>query len=125
MKTYKVVFELDEAGWWVASVPRWRGCHTQARTLRQARRRVREALSLYVDDVSAVRLVEDVRLPATAQRALAGHVAARARVDKERERALAKTQSAMRLLTERFGLSLRDAGELLGVSSRRHQQPAP
>src|ERR1700716_316638 len=33
VKTYRVAYERDESGWWVASVRGVRGCHTQGRTV--------------------------------------------------------------------------------------------
>jgi predicted RNase H-like HicB family nuclease len=50
VKRYRVAYERDEAGWWVASVRGVRGCHTQGRTVDEARRRIREALELFVGD---------------------------------------------------------------------------
>src|SRR5436309_356773 len=61
---YRVIFERDESGAWIARVPSVRGCHTHGRTLEQARRRLREALGLWVDDADTAELVEDIRLPA-------------------------------------------------------------
>jgi predicted RNase H-like HicB family nuclease len=49
-KQYEVVYQRDETGWWQARVPQIPGCHTQGRTVEEARRRIREALSLFVDD---------------------------------------------------------------------------
>jgi predicted RNase H-like HicB family nuclease len=50
VKSYRVAYERDESGWWVATVRGVRGCHTQGRTVDEARRRIREALGLFVDD---------------------------------------------------------------------------
>jgi len=50
VKSYRVAYERDESGWWVATVRGVRGCHTQGRTVDEARRRIREALELFVDD---------------------------------------------------------------------------
>jgi len=63
VKTYKVAFERDESGWWVASVRGLRGCHTQGRTVDEARRRIVEAMELFVDDARTARIVDDVKLP--------------------------------------------------------------
>ena len=41
MKRYTLRYERNESGWWVASVKGVRGCHTQGRTLEEARRRIR------------------------------------------------------------------------------------
>lgn len=60
--TYTVTFDRDESGWWQARVPGVTGCHTQGRTMDEARRRIRGALALFVDDATDAELVEDVRL---------------------------------------------------------------
>ncbi len=49
MKSYRVVYELDESGQWIATVPRVKGCHTYGRSLSEARARIREALGLFVE----------------------------------------------------------------------------
>ena len=123
MKSYRVRYEQDDTGWWIASVPAVPGCHTQGRTIEQAEERIREALSLFISDSAASKaeLVSDVQLPPPAKRAL--HEATRKR---ERADALAKesqeaTRLAARVLTKQ-GLSLRDVGRLLGVTRQRAHQ---
>src|SRR5947209_19455644 len=69
-KTYKAVFERDESGAWIVRIPELRGCHTYGRTLDQARRRIREALSLWVDNAEDAVIEEEIRLPAAARQAL-------------------------------------------------------
>ena len=54
MKEFNVVIEQDEDGWFVASVPSLRGCHTQAKSLDTLMKRVREAIELCLDIKSAV-----------------------------------------------------------------------
>ena len=44
--TYHVELERDERGWWIASVPAVPGAHTQGRSIDQAMKRIREALSI-------------------------------------------------------------------------------
>lgn len=61
MNRYKVVFERDESGAWIARIPAVRGCHTYGRTLGEARRRIREALRLFVRDARRARLIDEVR----------------------------------------------------------------
>src|SRR5882672_12230855 len=56
--TYHVAYDRDESAWWVASVREVRGCHTQGRTLDEARRNIREAMALFVDEAQTARLVE-------------------------------------------------------------------
>jgi predicted RNase H-like HicB family nuclease len=63
MKTFRVIYERDEAGWCVADVPDVPGCHTQGRTIVQARERILDALSLYVDDTDQILLREEARSP--------------------------------------------------------------
>jgi predicted RNase H-like HicB family nuclease len=63
MKTYTVIYERDEDGWWVAEVPEVPGGHAQGRTIEQARERILDALSLYVDDATHIRLRVEARLP--------------------------------------------------------------
>ena len=122
MGEYRVIFERDESGAWIARVPSVRGCHTHGRTLEQARRRVREALSLWVDDAESAELIEDIRLPARVRTAISRSQAARRQAKRERERAQAATKHAAETLVGDVGLGLRDTGELLEISHQRVQQ---
>jgi predicted RNase H-like HicB family nuclease len=45
-RKFTVVIERDEDGYYVATVPVLRGCHTQAKTLDTLMKRVREAIAL-------------------------------------------------------------------------------
>jgi predicted RNase H-like HicB family nuclease len=45
-----VLIERDEDGYYVATVPVLRGCHTQAKTLDKLMKRIREAIELYLDE---------------------------------------------------------------------------
>jgi predicted RNase H-like HicB family nuclease len=44
----KALFEPQEDGTWVASIPSLQGCHTQGRTLNEARERLAEAMAVSV-----------------------------------------------------------------------------
>jgi predicted RNase H-like HicB family nuclease len=46
MREFSVVIEKDEDGYFVASVPALRGCHTQAKSLNTLMKRVKEAVEL-------------------------------------------------------------------------------
>jgi len=70
MSTYHVAYDRDEAGWWVASVREVRGCHTQGRTVDETRRRIREAMELFVDDAQSAKVVDEVKLPTAATKAI-------------------------------------------------------
>lgn len=122
MKRYRVVYERDESGAWIASVPSVRGCHTHGRTIEQARRRIREALGLWVDGADTAELVDDVRLPRRAEAAVSRTLEVRKAADACRDEAQAATQRTARLLVEELQLGLRDAGELLGLTRQRVQQ---
>jgi predicted RNase H-like HicB family nuclease len=45
-RTFTVVIERDEEGYYVATVPTLRGCHTQAKTLDTLMKRIREAIEV-------------------------------------------------------------------------------
>ena len=70
VKTFKVVLEPVEDGFWMASVPHVQGCRTQAKSLVLAKRRIRDALALFVDGAEKASLAFEVKLPGEAQRTL-------------------------------------------------------
>ena len=45
-REFSFIVERDEDGYYVASVPELRGCHTQARSLDKLMERIREAIAL-------------------------------------------------------------------------------
>ncbi len=47
---FKVIIEQDEDGLLVASVPALPGCHTQAKTLAELKKRTREAIALCLEE---------------------------------------------------------------------------
>ena len=49
-REFTVLVERDSEGWYVASVPELRGCHTQARSLDELMGRIREAITLCLED---------------------------------------------------------------------------
>jgi predicted RNase H-like HicB family nuclease len=48
-REFNVVIERDKDGYFVASVPALRGCHTQARSLDVLMKRVKEAIELCLE----------------------------------------------------------------------------
>jgi predicted RNase H-like HicB family nuclease len=48
-REFDVVIERDSEGYYVASVPALRGCHTQAKSLDELMERTREAIELCLD----------------------------------------------------------------------------
>lgn len=115
-KTYTVVYERDENGLWVARVKGVPGCHTQGRTIAQARGRIREALGLFDPHADAAQLRDRVRLPGGLARLVAAQRSARSKREAAEASLRELNIKAARALTEEAGLSLRDAGELLSAS---------
>lgn len=121
MKRYRVVLERDGTGAWIAIVPSVPGCHTYGRSLIEARRRIREALALWVDDAVTAELIDDARLPPDAVAAVRRSITARRKLASARDAAGSATTEAARSLVE-AGLGVRDAAYLLGLSHQRVQQ---
>ena len=121
VKRYRVVLERDESGAWIATVPSVPGCHTHGRSLVEARRRIGEALALWVDDAETAELGEDLRLPPEMLAAVRRSVSAREKLASAREVAGSTTEAAAQGLVD-AGLGVRDAAYLLGLSHQRVQQ---
>jgi predicted RNase H-like HicB family nuclease len=49
-REFSVLIERDAEGYYVASVPALRGCHTQAKSLDELMARIREAVELCLED---------------------------------------------------------------------------
>jgi predicted RNase H-like HicB family nuclease len=50
---FSVIIEKDSEGNYVASVPSFRGCHTQGKSLDQVIERIREAIQLCLEEGGA------------------------------------------------------------------------
>jgi predicted RNase H-like HicB family nuclease len=48
-REFNVIIERDTDGYFVASVPTLRGCHTQAKSLDELMERIREAIALCLE----------------------------------------------------------------------------
>ncbi len=48
-KEFNVVVERDRDGFYVASIPELKGCHTQAKSLDELMKRIREAAELCLE----------------------------------------------------------------------------
>jgi predicted RNase H-like HicB family nuclease len=125
VRTYHVTYERDESGWWVASLRGLRGCHTQGRTVDEARRRIVEAMELFIDDARSAKVVDDVKLPAAAKKAVRAYATLRKRAEQEDRRAAVAARRAVRVLRGgRLKMSARDAARVLGLSHQRVHQLA-
>ena len=125
VKTYHVTYERDESGWWVASVRELRGCLTQGRTVDEARRRIVEAMELFIDNARSVKILDDVKLPTSAAKAIRTYATLRKKADRGDRRAAIAARRAVRLLRGgRLKMSARDAARLLGLSHQRVHQLA-
>jgi len=123
VKTYHVTYERDESGWWVASVRGLRGCHTQGRTVDEARRRIIEAMDLFIDNARSAKIVDDVKLPAAAKRAVRAYSTLRKSAEQQDRRAALAARRAVRVLRGgRLKMSARDAARVLGLSHQRVHQ---
>ena len=111
----KVVFEQEGSGW------RASASDTEAwgRSLSEARRRIKKSLGA---SGKKAELVEDVRLPGNAKKDLERYADARVRATAEVANLRKATRSVVATLTGKFGISLRDASSLLGLSRERVRQ---
>ncbi len=122
MNKYSVKFERDQEGWWVASVKGIPGCQTQGRTIEQARGRIRETLEQFIEDAASAKLTFDIVLPEHARSLINNVHSTRKRAEEEAARLQRSTSQAVKVLTEELGVSVRDAGVILGLSHQRVHQ---
>jgi predicted RNase H-like HicB family nuclease len=120
MAKYTATYTHEDDGWWTVRIKEVQGVHSQGRSISQARNRVREALSLFVDDAETAEIADDIKLPPVVRKFIMKVEA----VTRDAERSLArmakaKEQAARKLITT---MSVRDAGAVLGVSHQRVQQ---
>ncbi len=120
-KTYTAHYTRED-GWWIVRILEARGVHSNGRTLQEARRRVREALSLEIGETAfKVEFQEKIDLPADARRELSRHRTARRRAEDQTQQAMVRAKEAARALAK-AGLSVRDSGSLLGLTGARVSQ---
>jgi predicted RNase H-like HicB family nuclease len=120
---YAVDLERDDAGWWIVSARGVSGCHTQGRSIRQALSRMREALSVCVDEsIASDQLDPCVHLPAEARQVVARYESASKRLERDQRAAHSATDRAIEILVGGLSFSVRDAGDVLGLSHQRVHQ---
>ena len=123
--TYRIELERDRTGWWLASVPQVPGAHTQGRSIEQATHRIREALGLWVDDADDAELIPNVHLPAALRRRVDRALGSRRRAERMDQEAARATLDAIKDLTDRHAMSVRDVAALLELSPARVGQLKP
>lgn len=121
MRTYVAHYEHDGRAW----VVRFADISTYGRSLRAAKRYARELLTAYLEvddlDTAGVEVVDRVSLPATVGTEVERLAQMRAQAAALRSEVAAETRLAAAAL-RKSGLSTRDAGEILGISSARIAQ---
>ncbi len=122
-RTYTVVAERAD-GWWAIRVPDVRGAHSQARRLEQVPEIARDAIAAVLDvDAGSFELRLEPQLGLAAATSLASLADARRAAEEAQTRLRqVAADAAAELLAS--GLSMRDAGELLGISHQRVAQIA-
>ena len=80
-------------------------------------------MELFVSDARRVKMVDDVKLPSGAAKALRAYATLRKKADEEDRRAARAARRAVRVLrTGTLKMSARDAARLLGLSHQRVHQ---
>ncbi len=51
-----IVIEMDEDGYYIASCPQFKGCHSYGETLEEALENIREVIEICLEDLDAVRI---------------------------------------------------------------------
>ena len=108
--------------WWALDAEGIRGVHTQVRRIDQAEDMARDAIATLLDVAPRsfeVMVVPEV--PATVQAIVDQATTARSQAAQAQDEAAQLTREAARRLVEE-GLTVRDAGALLGVSHQRIAQ---
>lgn len=120
-RTYTAVYDLDtDEDVWNVRIKGVTGCQTYGRSLRQAQRRIREALALWLDVAPAELNIRE-QFPGALAAVTYDVIRARAAAERAGAKAQQQTVEAVKALTE-LGLSRRDAAELLGLSHQRVHQ---
>lgn len=120
---------IRSGDWWAVEVPEVPGVHTQARRLDQAEAMAREAIALMLDvppDSFAVE-IEDLQLtPAQAMADVRVELEQLAKARRVAEDVQAEVNTLSRDVATRLvdvcGLTVRDAGRIMGLSHQRVAQ---
>ena len=121
MNAYTARAERDEGGWWVVTVPELDGVFTQSRRLDRVEDLARDAIALWLEVPSTSFNVEvEAAVPELDEQiAEVGYL--RREAERLREEAGAGSRALARELSAR-GLTVRDIGQVLGISYQRAAQ---
>ena len=121
-KTYSAK-AIRSGDWWAITIPELKGVHSQARRLDQAEAMAREAISLFRDvppDSFEVTVIPILPGPVQADADRARTV--RSEADDLQREASTATARAARELVKESKLTVREAGQILGISHQRVAQ---
>jgi len=109
--------------WWAITIPQLRGVHSQARRLERAEGMAREAVALFLDVPPGSFEVEVVPvLPPEVQAEVDRARSVRGEAEALQREAATATARAARKLVKGARLTVREAGQILGVSHQRVAQ---
>jgi hypothetical protein len=121
LKRYKLVVER-EPGWWIVQIPEL-DLTIQARRLGDVEKNARDAIAALLDvGIGSFDLEQDVRAPAGVVQELDEARALMDRASILREESADRIGRAVEKLIKDFGLTMREAGRLLGLSHQRIAQ---
>ena len=109
-------------GQWVATVPKAKDLVACSPSLKRLRGHVDGALREFYPEIAGELRREVIDLPADTRRVLKGLAKAEQDAAKAAKRAAALRRRASRRLRQRLGISIREVGDLMGVSGSRAQQ---
>ena len=109
-------------GQWVAKIPRAKGLIAWSPSLKRLRRHVDGALREFFPELAKESRREVIELPADTRSLLKGLAKAEQQAEKATKRATALRRQTSRRLRTRLGISIREVGDLMGVSGTRAQQ---
>lgn len=109
-------------GQWVAKVPQAKGLVAWSPSLQRLRRHVDGALNKFFPELANEPRREVIELPARTRTLLKGLAKAEQQAEKATKRAAALRRRASKRLRTHLGISIREVGQLMGISGSRAQQ---